>query len=149
MQLNFARDGLIQMLRIFIFLILVFAGEIAVATWVADARRIMLFGSGLIALPIALWGFAKVIWLIRSKVPAATVTERGIELNGLVRFRTVPWSEIDAIAEAEFDSGKAKLNVVEITRHGGRPIRLPIRWLSNSRSEIDRWIAAGRSRLAA
>lgn len=147
-QLNFSRDRLVELLRMFAFLTVLFMGALAVSPWIHGPRGILLFGSSLMAFPVAFWCLAKAIWLVRSEQPAAVATERGIEIHGFTGRRNVPWDQIDAVGEAELETRKTKLAMIEIRRRGGRPIRVPVPWLSNSQAEIDRWIAAAQSRLA-
>ena len=152
MQLSFSRKTLSKQLRVLVILSVLFCfGTVHAIAFDADGgakRAIATVIMPLCAL-LTIWGAVKTLWLIRSGLPAAAITNDGIRVHTFMNQKIIPWDGLEKVHYSEIPAGKVSLPAIEIQPRLGYPVRLPINGLSQGPAEIDQWIGIGRSRLAA
>lgn len=152
MELGYSRKFLVKMARqmtvLFLFFILgiVFFACLSSA---ADLKRVIGLGLVSMAALTTLAVVGKFVWLLRSRAPAAAITGEGVAVHSFLNRKTVQWRDIAAVELSEMDAGKRRLEVVEVRRTSGRPLRVPLLSLANERAEIAAWVTAARAHLAA
>ena len=152
MQLSFSRKTLSKQWRVLVILSVFFCfGTVYAIAFDADGgakRAIATVVMPLCAL-LTFWGAVKTLWLIRSGLPAATITNDGIRVHTFMSQKVIPWDGLEKVHYSEIPAGKVSLPAIEIRPRLGYPVRLPINGLSQGPAEIDQWIGIARSRLAA
>jgi hypothetical protein len=152
MELGFSRKFLVKMARQMTGLLLLFISGIvffACISSASDLKRVIGLGLVGMAALITLAVIGKFVWLLRSRAPAAAISGEGVAVHSFLNRKTVPWREIAAIELNEMDAGRRRLEVIEIRRKSGRPVRVPLLGLADEPAEIAAWVTAARARLAA
>jgi hypothetical protein len=150
MQLSFSRETLSKQLRVLVILSFLFCfGTVYAFAFEGEVakRAIASVIMPLCAL-LTIWGAVKTLWLIRSGLPAARITNDGIKVHTFAGQKIIPWDGLEKVDYSEISAGKVSLRAIEIRPKLGLPVRLAINGLSQDPAEIDQWIGMARSRLA-